>query len=108
MEGIGFMVVEPLCVGLPVITTNYPPMNEFVRHPEMLTKLKWFKRRAFANNWVKHAHLRLPRISDLADRIMWCADNDLARISSENRRFAESLFDPARLRQVWVDCLQTL
>jgi glycosyltransferase involved in cell wall biosynthesis len=107
MEGIGFMVIEPLCVGLPVITSNYPPMNEFVRQPEMLAKLKWFKRRAYANNWVKHAHLRLPRASDLARRIEWCADHDLGAISAENRRLAESLFDPQRLRQVWAECLQT-
>ena len=108
MEGIGFMVIEPLCVGMPVITTNYPPMNEFVRQPEMLAKLKWFRRRAFANDWVKHSHLRLPQISDLARKIQWCADNDLTRISSENRRFGESLFDPQQLRQAWADCIRTL
>jgi glycosyltransferase involved in cell wall biosynthesis len=108
MEGIGFMVIEPLCVGLPVITTDYPPMNEFVRQPEMLTKLKWFKRKAYANNWVKHSHLRLARISDLARKIQWCAENDLASISVENRCFAETLFDPAELRRNWAECLESV
>jgi glycosyltransferase involved in cell wall biosynthesis len=108
MEGIGFMVIEPLCVGLPVITTNYPPMNEFVRQPEMLAKLKWFKRKAYASAWVKHAHLRLAQISDLARKIQWCADNDLATISCENRRFAETLFDPKQLRQVWAECIRIM
>ena len=40
------MVIEPVASGIPVIATNYPPMNEFVRQPEMLTKLQWFKRKA--------------------------------------------------------------
>jgi glycosyltransferase involved in cell wall biosynthesis len=105
MEGIGFMVLEPVASGIPVITTNYPPMNEFVRQPEMLTKLKWFERRAFASNWVKHSHLRLCRISDLARRIEWCAENDMAPISTSNRSFAETAFDADRLRMLWGEAL---
>jgi glycosyltransferase involved in cell wall biosynthesis len=104
MEGIGFMVLEPVCSGIPVIAINYPPMNEFVRQAAMLTKLQWFKRRSYANNWVKQSHLRLPRISDLARRIEWCADNDMAPISAENRRFGEA-FAPAALRRQWAQCL---
>ena len=108
MEGIGFMVIEPLCVGMPVITNNYPPMNEFVRQPQMLARLKWFKRKAYATNWVKHSHLRLASIPDLARKIEWCAENDLDAISQENRQFAESIFDPQKLREAWADCLGTL
>lgn len=108
MEGIGFMVIEPVCSGIPVITINYPPMNEFVRQPEMLTKLKWFKRRAYANNWVKHSHLRLARITDLARKIEWCASNDLAPIGMANRRFAETTFDPGNLRQQWAEALSAI
>jgi len=108
MEGVGFMVIEPFSVGLPVITTNYPPMNEFVRQPEMLANLKWFKRKAFPSHWVKHTHLRLPRISDLARRIAWCAENDLGPISMQNRQAAERLFNPQRLRQIWADMLRAL
>ena len=105
MEGIGFMVIEPVSAGIPVIAIDYPPMNEFVRQPEMLTKLRWFRRRAYANHWVKQSHLRLPRIADLTRIIEWCADNDMAPISAENRRFAEATFDPAALRREWAQCL---
>jgi glycosyltransferase involved in cell wall biosynthesis len=108
MEGIGLMVVEPVSSGMPVIATNYPPMNEFVRQPEMLTKLKWFRRKAHATNWVKQAHLRLPRISDLSRQIHWCADNDMAPISVANRRFAEATFDPSGLRDRWAQCLGSI
>jgi glycosyltransferase involved in cell wall biosynthesis len=108
MEGIGFMVIEPVASGIPVIAINYPPMNEFVRQPEMLAKLRWFKRRAHANNWVKHSHLRLARTSDLTRKIEWCADHDMTAIGGENRRFAEATFDPAALRHQWAQCLGAL
>jgi glycosyltransferase involved in cell wall biosynthesis len=108
MEGIGFMVIEAVASGMPVLAINYPPMNEFVRQPEMLTRLRWFKRRAYANNWVKQSHLRLPRISDLARQIQWCAENEMAPFSAANRRFAEATFDPVTLRREWTACLGAL
>ena len=82
-------------------------MNEFVRQSEMLTKVKWFKRKSYANNWVKQSHLRLPRISDLTRKIEWCAENDMAPISAANRRFAET-FDRTTLRRQWAQCLSTI
>jgi hypothetical protein len=71
----------------------------------LLAKLKWFKRRAFANHWVKHAHLRLGQINDLARKIEWCAANDMEPISRANRRFAEAYFDRARILRVWSEFL---
>ncbi|MDX1953697.1 MAG: glycosyltransferase [Verrucomicrobiota bacterium] len=101
MEGLGFMVLEPVCSGIPVITTNYPPMNEWVQQPELRCNLRWFKRKAFATQWVKHAHLRLPSIDDLARRIEWCADNDLRGISQGNRFWAERIFSRDSLLNHW-------
>jgi glycosyltransferase involved in cell wall biosynthesis len=108
MEGNGFMVLEPLACGIPTLTLNYPPMNEYVRQPEMLCSLKWFKRKAFPTQWVKHAHLRLPNERDLARRIEWCAENDMAPIAAANRAWAEEMFDPSRVRRVWAEALEPL
>ncbi len=105
MEGLGFMILEPVCAGLPVITTDYPPMSNWVRDPEMRCRLRCFKRKAFATNWIKHAHLRLPNIADLSRRIEWCAENDLSRFSSGNRAWAEEAFNPSHLREVWAGAL---
>ncbi len=108
MEGNGFMVLEPLVTGMPVITTDYPPMNEYVTTRELLVRKLWFKRRAFPTQWVKHAHLRLPDINDLAAKINWCADNDLTMISTQNRKMSESLFDAQSLRDQWYRALEGL
>jgi glycosyltransferase involved in cell wall biosynthesis len=108
MEGIGFMVIEPVCAGLPVIANNCPPMNEFVRQPELLARPKWLKRRAYASQWVKHAHLRPARISELAKKIAWCAENDMTPFSKANRLFAGALFDPGALRNAWAQHLGNL
>ena len=77
MEGIGFMILEAVCAGLPVITTDYPPMNEYVLQPELRVRTHWWKRKAFPTAWVNHAHLRLPRRADLVRCMEWCADQDM-------------------------------
>jgi glycosyltransferase involved in cell wall biosynthesis len=103
MEGIGFMILEAVCAGLPVITTDYPPMNEFVLQPEMRVQTHWWNRRAFPTAWVKHAHLRLPRKADLVRRIEWCADQDMEPFSKQNRAWAEEVFSADHLRRQWSE-----
>lgn len=108
MEGLGFMVLEPVCCGLPVITTDYPPMNEIVRQPELRVRPRWFKRKCFANQWIKHAHLRLPRISHLSRIIEWCADHDLEACSASNRTWAEGTYSSSQLIARWSHTLGAL
>ena len=105
MEGIGFSVLEAVCAGFPVITTDYPPMNEYVRQPELRVATHWWNRKAFPTSWVKQAHLRLPRRGDLSRRIEWCADNDMAPFSMQNRTWAEEVFSPSHLRRQWSEAL---
>lgn len=108
MEGLGFMVLEPVCCGLPVITMDYPPMNEIVRQPELRVFPRWFKRRCFANQWIKHAHLRLPRVDHLRQIIDWCADHDMEEYSTGNRQWAEATFSALPLIDRWNDTLGSL
>lgn len=107
MEGMGFMVLEPVCCGVPTITTDYPPMSDHVAQRELRATPRWFGRTCFPARaaGVKHAHLRLPRERDLARRIAWCADHDLAAISAANRTRAEEKFAPDRLRDEWSRAL---
>lgn len=108
MEGIGFMILEPLAAGLPVITTNYPPMNEYVRDVNLLASTRLFKRKAFPSQWVKHAHLRLADVSDLTRKIEWCASNDLSALSHANRVWSEQRYDPKRLSERWAELVEAL
>jgi glycosyltransferase involved in cell wall biosynthesis len=106
MEGIGFMILEAVCAGLPVITTDYPPMNEYVLQPELKVRPRWWKRKAFPTKWVKHSHLRLPRPADLVRRIEWCADHDMERFSTQNRDWAREVFSADHLRKQWSETVE--
>ena len=105
MEGIGFMVLEPACAGMPVITTDYPPMSEYIQQPEMRCRPRWRRRKAYASQWISHAHLRLPSIRDLTRRMNWAASTDLSTISLANRQWAETIFNPDSLRTAWSAAL---
>lgn len=110
MEGLGFMVLEPVCVGVPTVTIDYPPMSDCVAQPQLRARLRWFKRSAFPARaaGVKHAHLRLPDERDLMRRMAWCAEHDLAEVSRANRAFAEARYEGGRLRSVWSRALGEL
>jgi glycosyltransferase involved in cell wall biosynthesis len=102
MEGIGFMVLEPAACGMPVVTTDAPPMNEYIRQPELKCAPRWFRRRAYPTQWIPHAHLRLPSQRDLAALITWCAENDMTPYSIDNRSWAEQHFSKASLTAAWT------
>jgi glycosyltransferase involved in cell wall biosynthesis len=108
MEGIGFMVLEPACAGIPVITTDYPPMSEYIQQPQLRCRPRWRKRRAYASQWIRHAHLKLPSIADLTRRMDWAASTDLGPISTANRQWAEATFNPQALRAAWGEALGKL
>ena len=101
MEGIGFMVLEPACAGMPVITTDYPPMNEFIQQSALRCRTHWRKRKAFPTSWVPHAHLKVPSLADITRKMDWATSNDLEYVSIENRFWAERTFDPFLLRRSW-------
>lgn len=110
LEGVGFMVLEPVCCGIPTLATDFPPMSDYVAQPELRVRQRWRCPRGFP--WrvagVRHARLRLPRERDLARRIEWCAAHDLGEVSRANRAWAEAEFDPVRLRAAWSEALAPL
>ncbi len=110
MEGIGFMVIEPVVCGIPTVTLDYPPMSEHVLQPELRIRKRWFKRSCFPKRAaaVPHAHLRLPRMGDFVRRIEWCAEHDLTAISRANRARSAARYDAASLREEWSRVLGAL
>ena len=107
-EGIGFMLLEAIASGMPVLTTDYPPMNEYVSNPRMLTPTQWGKKPAEQTSYIPQAHFKIPRTRALAKRITWCAEHDLSAISAANRAWAEATFAPAKVRHEWIVELERL
>jgi glycosyltransferase involved in cell wall biosynthesis len=107
MEGIGFVVLEPVCCGVPTITTNCPPVSDYVRQPELRTKTRWFKLAGFPMPAARipRVHPHPPSIHDVKRRIEWCMDHDLTTISTENRMMAQRMFNPDALRARWTHVL---
>lgn len=101
-EGLGFMLLEAIASGLPVLTTDYPPMNEFVRQRTMRASTRWGRFPAEQTSYVHQAHFKIPRVASLARRIEWCASHDLGPISADNRAWAEQTFAPDRVRSEWL------
>jgi glycosyltransferase involved in cell wall biosynthesis len=104
-EGLGFSILEPIACGLPVLTTNYPPMNESALDRRMLVSTHPGKKPSLQATYIPNAHLKIPRVRDLTKRIEWCATHDMAALSSGNRSWALRVFDPDRLRAEWIKAL---
>jgi glycosyltransferase involved in cell wall biosynthesis len=107
-EGLGFMLLEAIAAGLPVITTDYPPMNEYVRNRKLLASTRWGKFPAEQTSYIHQAHFKIPRAASLARCIEWCATHDMGPISAGNRTWAEETFAPEKVRHEWVAALERL
>lgn len=107
-EGLGFGILEALASGMPVITTDYSPMNEYGSDRSLLIGTHWGKRPAIQSVYIPQAHFKLPKLSSLVKKLGWCARNDVGPISRANRLWAEKTFDETRLRQEWMNKLELL
>lgn len=107
-EGLGFMILEAIAAGLPVITTDYPPMNEYVRSGQLLAATRWGKSPAEQTSYIHQAHFKIPRVSSLARSIRWCATHDMGSISARNRTWAQETFAPEKVRRDWIAALERL
>ncbi len=92
-EGVGFAILESLYCGTPVITTDAPPMNEWISHketgylvpitfPDIALPIKRGSDKRQGMNWIKAAQCD---VEDLADGIVWLADNKQALYENFNR-----------------------
>ena len=110
MEGLGFMVLEPVCCGIPVITTDAAPMNEWVRQKELRVAPEFIARKSFAYRAarVRHAYLRVPKRRALTRKMEWCCRHNMAPISDENGAWGWENFRPDKLQAEWFEALRQL
>ena len=100
IDGQSMVGLEGCAAGMPVITTDAAPMNEYwdgsYDIPEvgvcdddrLLVKVK---RKENAHTTNPNSQINIIDIDDLAAKIEWCANNDLTDISIQNRQLAEAL-----------------
>ncbi|MFV2044865.1 MAG: glycosyltransferase [Anaerolineales bacterium] len=101
MEGIGMMVLEPTACGMPVITADYPPMNEHGRGNIFVQTLPSQEIPYPVTKGIRHAHLRIPDKAHLVSMIEWAAENDLITRSSSNLKWARHDLDPQKIKLEW-------
>lgn len=106
LEGMGFMVLEAVVSGLPVITQDAPPMNEWVAQTQLLARPRPYAYPAYSSAWVEHSHLREPHRRRLAAAVAWAAQHDLGPVSRQNRDWAETTFSAALLRDAWEQTMR--
>jgi hypothetical protein len=96
LEGIGLTIAEALACGLPVITTDNAPMNEFVVQGVngRLVPVERFQRRADNYYWDES----ICNEAALAQAMQYYVDNSqqLADFKRQARRYAEERLDWAK------------
>lgn len=93
LEGIGLTIIEAMACGLPVITSNNPPMNEFVK-PDINGRLASITRlvaRPDGYYWPEC----IVDVDDLINQMEWYINNIemLPMLKKQVRDFAENNFD---------------
>ena len=93
LEGIGLTIAEALACGLPVITSNNPPMNEFVEHGKngRLVAIDRLVARPDGYYWPKC----YPNMESLREQMNYYIDNinDLKLFKTQARAWAEAKMD---------------
>lgn len=93
LDGLGLTLAEALACGLPVITTDCPPMNEFVREGDngRLVAVEALRRRDDNYYWPEAQC----EVASLAAAMQWYVDHqqELPQLRTQARAYAEAQLD---------------
>lgn len=110
LEGIGLTIAEALACGLPVITSDHPPMNEFVSSANgRLVQIDFLKERFDGYYWPEC----YCNVQDLANKMQDLVMNakELSTLKRHCRRYAIDHLDfskNARILNKHIRSIQTL
>lgn len=106
-DGHALVSLEAMASGMPVITTNALPMKEFWRRDEseLLVAIKSEEKATGLVN--PHCWMNMPDVKDLAAKMIWCARNDMSRISARNRDRAELEHSWKELKPRWQKLIES-
>lgn len=82
MEGIGYQIIEAIVSGMPVLTSDTSPMNEWLPEKSLLCDVHWgWNLPKSVRLSTFQSHLRSPKVTSLADRIDSLARCNLSPLS---------------------------
>jgi hypothetical protein len=108
--------LEGCAAGMPVITTDAPPMNEYWSgdYEGFVLCETWNEKLLVAVNRTISAKTTNPdsvhnivNLEDFSAKIEWCANNDLTKLSNANRKLAEEL-SWKEWKEDWIAELTTI
>lgn len=103
-DGHALVTLEAMAAGMPVITTNAEPMNEYWGRESRKLLVKVARREKPSGLVNPHCQSNIVSVEDLAKKMLWCAQpegGELGEISRNNRRIAEEEHSWAMLRDRW-------
>lgn len=81
-EGFGHYITEAMSTGAVVVTTNAPPMNEFIKDERCLVNYN----KTSPNNYATNYYVDLEDFENVIDNLLSLPREELVKIGMENRR----------------------
>jgi hypothetical protein len=106
MEGIGYNILEPTILGMPVITTNYPPMSGYGNGNLLVEAVisniyPYPKKRG-----ITHAHLVEPNLEDIVQKIVYCSQNSVYEHSIKNISWSKKNINSIVESRAWMKVIK--
>jgi len=105
LEGLGYMVIEPLLCGIPTITTGRPPMNEYAQGTVFCEALESKDMSYPRQRGIGCAPLFDVIIPTLTKLLEDLESTDVSSLAHEARLFREQ-FDHTKVRDAWNTLLK--
>lgn len=106
-DGHNLVALEGMCSGMPVITTDAEPMNELVPADDPLL-VRVSHRTMAAGTLNPHCEVNHIDVDDLAQKIRYCTENDMAEISARNREIVENDYSWDLLKDRWQGAIDSV